>query len=60
MGEPVEGLPEVCDCSTEQQGALCLNLEKEGRGFVLNNHVGLEEGGYYQASSTFIHWFGTG
>lgn len=36
---------EVCDCSSEQQRALCFNLEKEGSGFGLNNHVGLEEGG---------------
>lgn len=51
-------LIEVCDCSSEQQRALCVNLEKEGRGFGFNNHVGLEEGGYYQVSSMSMHWFG--
>lgn len=57
-GGSQHGLIEVCDCSTEQQGALCVNLEKGGRGYVLNNHVGLEEGAYYQVSSTSMHWFG--
>lgn len=36
-------LIEVCDCSSEQQGALCVNLEKGGRGFGFNNPVGMKE-----------------
>lgn len=57
-------LIEVCDCSSEQQGALCVNLEKGGRGFGFNNPAGMkeeeEEEGYYQVSSAFMHWFGAG
>lgn len=29
--------------AAEQQGALCVNLEKEGRGILLNNHVEQEK-----------------
>lgn len=36
---------EVSESSTAQQRTLCVNLKKEGRGFILNNHVGRDEGG---------------
>ncbi len=53
-------LTEVCDCSSEQQRALCVNLQKEGREFGLNNHLGLEVGDYYQVSSVSMHGFEAG
>lgn len=49
-------LTEVSESSTGQQGTLCVNLKKEGRGFILNNHVGIDEGGYYEGFSTPRHW----
>lgn len=53
-------LTEVSESSTGQQGALCVNLKKEGRGFILNNHVGIDEGGYYGGSGTPRHWLEAG
>lgn len=35
---------EVSESSTAQQRTLCVNLKKEGRGFILN-HVVRDEGG---------------
>lgn len=36
---------EVFESSAAQQRTLCVNLEKGGRGFILNNHGGIDEGG---------------
>lgn len=36
---------EVSESATAQQQTLCVNLKKEGRGFILNNHVGTDGGG---------------
>ena len=36
---------EVFGSGTAQQRTLCVNLKKEGRGFILNNHVGIDKRG---------------
>lgn len=44
-GSSQYGLIEVCDCSTEQQGALCVNLEKRMEGICPQQPCGARRGG---------------